>query len=222
MDVSEPTKARAARKGRPSLDDAQRLADDIMDQAIRLFREQGFGATSVEAISAAAGISKRTYYTRFAGKDEVFEAVILRYVERNVAVVPQWESAAQATLEDRFFTMAQHMLDWILQPDVLGIYRMTIAEVQRFPKLAHMVAEYAVVNSARAFEPVIREAAGDGLDDETISFVANQFMQTVAAEPFHRAIQGLDLPGMNDVKRLRLRRAVRLFLDGFGQHAISK
>ncbi|MGY2490069.1 TetR/AcrR family transcriptional regulator [Cupriavidus sp. CP313] len=52
-----------------------------MDHATRLFIEHGFGATSVEAI-AAAGISKKTYYTRFAGKAEVFEAAVLRYWRR--------------------------------------------------------------------------------------------------------------------------------------------
>lgn len=185
-----------------------------MDQAIRLFMEQGYGATSVEAIAAAAGISKRTYYTRFAGKADVFKAVILRYVERNVARMPQ-ASVSSPTLADRLYGMAQHLLEWILQPDVLGIYRMTVAEVQRFPELARMVAGYAVVDSARAFEPVLREAAGDVLDDEAIAFAASQFVQAVAAEPFHRAVQGLDPPGLDDRKRRRLRRAVELFVGGF-------
>lgn len=214
MEGSEPRRTRPARKGRPSLEDAQRLADDIMDQAIRLFMEQGYGATSVEAIAAAAGISKRTYYTRFAGKAEVFEAVILRYVERNVARMPQI-SLSSPTLADRLYSMAQHLLEWILQPDVLGIYRMTVAEVRRFPELARMVAGYAVADSARAFEPVLREAAGDALDDEAIAFAAGQFVQAVAAEPFHRAVQGLDSPGLDDRKRRRLRRAVELFVGGF-------
>ncbi|MCY1436981.1 hypothetical protein D9M71_531250 [compost metagenome] len=129
-------------------------------------------------------------------------------------MVPQAEEPS-LPLADRLFDMAQHMLNWILQPDVLGIYRMTIAEVQRFPELARMVAEYAVVDSARSFEPVFREAAGGALDDEAVTFVANQFMQTVAAEPFHRAIQGLDSPGLDDEKLGWLRRAVELFLDGF-------
>lgn len=221
MDVSEPKRARAIRKGRPSLDDAERLVDDIMDQAIRLFMEQGYEVTTVEAIAAAAGISKRTYYTRFAGKPEVFEAVILRYVERNVTEIPHMDVPA-LPLADRLYRMGEHLLEWVLQPDVLGIYRMTIAEVRRFPELAKMVAEYAVVDSARAFEPVFREAAGGVLDDESITFIANQFLQVVSAEPFHRAIQGIEAPGVDEEKRCRLRRSVELFLNGFFAQAKSK
>lgn len=221
MDVSEPKRARVIRKGRPSLNDAERLVDDIMDQAIRLFMEQGYEVTTVEAIAAATGISKRTYYTRFAGKSEVFEAVILRYVERNVTKIPHIE-VSTLPLSDRLYRMGEHLLEWVLQPDVLGIYRMTITEVRRFPELAKMVTEYAVVDSVRAFEPVFREAAGGLLDDESIAFVASQFLQAVSAEPFHRAIQGIEAPGLDEAKRCRLRRSVELFLNGFLAQAKSK
>ena len=221
MDVSGTKRTRTARKGRPSLEDAQRLADDIMDHAIQLFMEQGYEVTSVEAIAAAAGISKRTYYTRFAGKPEVFEAVILRYVKRNVTDIPHAETTSP-DLQDRLYHMGEHLLEWVLRPDVLGIYRMTIAEVHRFPELARMVAEYAMVDSARAFEPVFREATASPLDDEFITFVANQFVQVIAAEPFHRAAQGVEAPGLDEKKRCRLRRAIELFLSGFPPLAKGK
>ncbi|MFL8988610.1 TetR/AcrR family transcriptional regulator [Pseudomonas sp. QLc11A] len=214
MEASTQQEVRGVRRGRPSLEEAERLVDDILDRASLLFMEQGFGVTSVEAIAQAAGISKRTFYTRFAGKAEVFEAVVLRYVRRNVRSQPV-SAAPDQPLEKRLYDMGIHLLEWILQPDVLGIYRMTIAEVQRFPQLAHMVAEYAVVDATRAFESTLRAHAKVQMNDEEIAFVAGQFMQTVAAEPFHRAIQGLESPGLDDGKRERLRRAVKLFLQGF-------
>lgn len=205
---------RVIRRGRPSLEQAERLADDIMDHAIELFMVQGFDATSVEAIAAAAGISKRTYYTRFAGKAEVFEAVILRYVERNVRIEAD-PGASELPLVERLYEMATHFLGWILQPDILALYRMTIAEVPRFPDLARMVVDYAIADSARSFEPVFREHAGRPISDEEVAFIAGQFMQAVGADPFHRAIQGLDVSGLSDEKRTRVRQAVELFLRGF-------
>jgi AcrR family transcriptional regulator len=39
--------------------------------ALQLFAEQGFHETTVEAISAAAGVSKRTFFLHFSSKDEV-------------------------------------------------------------------------------------------------------------------------------------------------------
>jgi AcrR family transcriptional regulator len=46
----------------------------IADQAAELFHEQGITATGVEALSRAAGISKRTLYERFGSKDGLIAA----------------------------------------------------------------------------------------------------------------------------------------------------
>lgn len=48
----------------------------ILREATRLFGQQGFGATSVREVVAAAGVTKPTLYYYFASKDSLFvEAV---------------------------------------------------------------------------------------------------------------------------------------------------
>ncbi|MCY1267839.1 mycofactocin system transcriptional regulator [compost metagenome] len=208
------TETRAVRRsGRPSLAEAERLTDRVLDTATRLFMEQGFGATSVEAIAAASGISKRTFYSRYTGKPQVFEAVILRYVRRHVR--PAEEVAPVGLpLEERLFQLASQLLAWILEPDVIALYRLTIAEVARFPELARTVADFAIADAAQALESVF---AADGADDPR--FVAEQFMQAVMAAPFHRAVQGRETPGLDADKLTRVRRAIALFLRGWQPNA---
>ena len=46
----------------------------IADQAAELFHQHGITATGVEALSHAAGISKRTLYERFGSKDGLIAA----------------------------------------------------------------------------------------------------------------------------------------------------
>src|SRR5947207_2460587 len=46
----------------------------IADQAADLFHQHGITATGVEALSHAAGISKRTLYERFGSKDGLIAA----------------------------------------------------------------------------------------------------------------------------------------------------
>lgn len=48
----------------------------IMDAAYALFRERGYTRVSVDEISAAAGITKRTLYSHFNSKDSLLEAVL--------------------------------------------------------------------------------------------------------------------------------------------------
>lgn len=49
---------------------------DILDAARDLFRSEGFDHTSVDAISARAGVSKRTVYDYFGDKQTLLVAVI--------------------------------------------------------------------------------------------------------------------------------------------------
>src|ERR1700726_5274743 len=68
--------------GRPSRLESAQLSDRILDVATMLFLGHGFGATSIEAVAKRAGISKRTFYHRFSGKERLFEAVVRRLMER--------------------------------------------------------------------------------------------------------------------------------------------
>ena len=60
-------------------------AESILAAAKRTFLESGFGAVSMDTIAREAGVSKATVYAHFAGKEELFGAVIGRECERYLA-----------------------------------------------------------------------------------------------------------------------------------------
>src|SRR6476619_5394403 len=47
------------------------VRDEVMKQAWLLFADHGFEATTVDQVAAAAGMSRRTFFRYFAGKDEL-------------------------------------------------------------------------------------------------------------------------------------------------------
>jgi len=53
--------------------------------ATRLFTEHGYEGTSVEAVLAAAGVSRGALYHHFAGKEALFEAVVADVSDRVTA-----------------------------------------------------------------------------------------------------------------------------------------
>src|SRR5436190_8043477 len=49
---------------------------ELMAAALDLFVERGFAATRLDDVAARAGVSKGTLYLYFAGKDDLFKAVV--------------------------------------------------------------------------------------------------------------------------------------------------
>jgi AcrR family transcriptional regulator len=61
-----------------------RTREELVDAADRLFTEQGFHATSVDAVADAAGYTKGAVYSNFDSKEDLFFAVYQRRVDRRV------------------------------------------------------------------------------------------------------------------------------------------
>jgi AcrR family transcriptional regulator len=79
--VSETGSVKVAHLRPPS----DRRADtrrQIMDAAVLLIADQGFSATSVEEIAAAARVAKGSVYYNFGSKDEMFTAILTEGVGR--------------------------------------------------------------------------------------------------------------------------------------------
>ena len=51
----------------------------ILSAARQLFRDQGINSTGIDQLCAAAGVSKRTLYQHFAGKDELIAECVRRF-----------------------------------------------------------------------------------------------------------------------------------------------
>lgn len=107
--------------------------EQLIEVATGLFAERGYEETSIEAVLAAAGVSRGALYHHFAGKDALFEAV-LEAVENGVTArltaeitgapdaVSAVESAALAWIEMAGDPVIQQI---ILSdaPSVLGLER---------------------------------------------------------------------------------------------------
>jgi TetR/AcrR family transcriptional repressor of mexJK operon len=199
--------------GRPSRLESARLSDRILDVATALFLGDGFGATSIEAVAKRAGVSKRTFYHRFSGKEMLFEAVVRRMIERWTP--PFDEALLEApNLASALRRAAEHMLRVALTPEALALHRMVIAEARRFPGLARILHE---LGAAAAIERIAGEldrriAAGEMRRMDS-RFAAEQFILMVVTGPQRRAL-GLGGPlGHGELARWTAE-SVALFLEG--------
>ncbi|BCQ28143.1 TetR/AcrR family transcriptional regulator (plasmid) [Caballeronia sp. NK8] len=56
--------------------------DEALDGFVRVFREKGYHATSVEALSAETGLTAGSLYKAFSDKREIFVAALDHYIAR--------------------------------------------------------------------------------------------------------------------------------------------
>lgn len=63
----------------------QRTTDAILDAAEQRFDEHGYSASTIEAIADTADVAIGSIYARFAGKEDLYLALVERLVERNEA-----------------------------------------------------------------------------------------------------------------------------------------
>jgi AcrR family transcriptional regulator len=56
----------------------------LFEAAAQVFEEQGIGAASIEAITAAAGFTRGAFYSNFDGKDALIIAMLEDHVERSM------------------------------------------------------------------------------------------------------------------------------------------
>jgi AcrR family transcriptional regulator len=69
------------RRSRTQEERSERSRRQILDAALKLFSHRGYGATSVQEIAEAAGLSKGNLYHHFPDKETVFRALLDRYFQ---------------------------------------------------------------------------------------------------------------------------------------------
>jgi TetR/AcrR family transcriptional repressor of mexJK operon len=205
---------KARHGGRPSRAAALQLRDRILEVATELFLTEGYGSTSIEAVAARAGISKRTFYHRFDDKAALFAAVVHRIIEqiRPPPGVPLLEGA---TLQEILRRLAGLILRAALSPQAIALHRLITAESARFPNLVRAVYDEGWAQEATTLigDLLSRELRDPRLTVELRSFAAAQFLHMVVAFP-QRRIMGLGTPMTPGELAAWADDAVNLFLNG--------
>jgi AcrR family transcriptional regulator len=92
----------------------------ILERAYRLFYREGFTRVGMDAIAAAAGVTKRTLYLHFDSKDALAAAVLDHQHERVLASVRRWAPEPPRTPEELIAAIFGGIARWARTPRWLG------------------------------------------------------------------------------------------------------
>ena len=197
------------RRGRPR--DAGKR-DAIVAAARALFLAEGADAVPLDAVIAAAGISKATFYANFADRSALLEAVIEREARR---VVPE-NLAPDDDIPAALVAFGERLLTLLTDPDIIGFERLIAAATRAHPELPGRFFEAGPGRSRAALAALIARADAAGLvrvDDPRL-----------AAEELAGLWQGMmriemSMAGMPPpdpaARRARVERGVAVFLRAY-------
>ena len=136
----------------------------IAQAALRLFLRDGYERTSVDAIAAEAGVSKRTIYNRYGDKENLFRSVLQDTYDSMMAT---FRGIAEKHLGD-VTDVQQSLTACALEvartmttaPDRIAVVRLIMAEAPFFPALVRTQQPSSTMHGhVRAF---LARLAGEG------------------------------------------------------------
>ena len=114
---------------------------ELLDAALEVFVARGYAAARLDDVAARAGVSKGTLYLYYAGKEDLFKAVVRVNI---VPVIEQFRQRIEQATGSNDELLTNVLTDWwhcFSQPHIGGIIKLIIAEASNFPEIARFFHE---------------------------------------------------------------------------------
>ncbi len=192
----------------------------ILEAATSVFLCNGYLGTSMDEIAALAGVSKQTVYKHFADKERLFNEIVISTVDtvsdpvRDEVLNVRESGDVEADLRD----LARRQLAMVMQPTLMQLRRLVIAEAGRFPELGRTFYERGPDRTIAALAAAFERLADRGvlkLDDPQLA--ATHFNWLIMSDPVNRAmlLGEAESPTRADLDRYA-DAGVRVFLAAYG------
>ncbi len=172
------TTAHTVRKrGRPTEAGRIERRGQILDAALPVFLDYGFGDATVDRLAAAARVTKRTIYSYFGNKDGLFTEM-----QRRLATNVSGEPLEPETVE----SLATRIVYGLHSAQMIGLHRLVIAESLRFPELARKLHDNGDMQHIGRLADRLRAEHG-----QTVATRAESLYALLLGEDYRRRLLGL-------------------------------
>lgn len=142
---------------------AGRTRDKILKAAVHLFYLEGIRSVSVDAISARAGVTKKTLYYHFASKDELIEAYLSERDQPNLKAFASWFADADGQLPDKTEALFINVAKAASHPKWKGCgFLRTTAELANMP--GHPARKIGAAHKKKVEQWLANEFEDAGID----------------------------------------------------------
>lgn len=196
--------------GRPAKGNELLSRDRVLDTALTLFLEHGYGNLSMEAIAREARVSLRTIYSQFGSKAGLFGALIRRCSDQFVGTL-----SFQGPPEAALIAFAKEFLFRITRPDVIRMRSILIGESPCFPDLAVQFYEQGPQRTLEHLSQFFaRQQEAGFFSAIEPHLLADQFLSGLRNERFQKLQLGLEATPTEEEIEIWAKRSTHLFLYG--------
>jgi len=164
--------------------------EQIASAARRLFLEQGYAGTSMDAVATEAGVSKQTLYVYFPAKLDLLRSIFdeeMTAIASGEPALPQLHTVDD--LRNLLLGFAARLTNNLLHPDAVSLVRLTLGEAFRIPELRETIRNALPVRALHRFGSLIAAADAQGLisapdPDLTARMLLGPIMTYVAIDGF--------------------------------------
>jgi len=165
------------KRGRPTAVERVERRAQIVDAALPVFLDHGFGQATVDQLAAAAHVSKRTIYSYFGDKAGVFAAMVQILATTVSSSAPD---------DDTLLSLATRIVYRLNSAELVGLHRLVIAESMRFPELASTLHDNGDQRHIARLRDHIVAECGDGA-----ASLAQSLFSLLLGEEHRRRLLGL-------------------------------
>lgn len=183
----------------------------ILEAATRVFLENGYGGATIDLVVMQAGASKASIYSFFGGKEGLFAAIVDQCVD-NLMQAFLTIDATDADIPTALAQIGRRYLEITLAPDVVGIYRLVLAEGARVPEIAHAFYRRGPDRLTDHLAEIFQRWQTRGLvklDDPAL--MASQFLDAAGSDLQLRAVAGVAPDKLPAVIDRRVQHAAQVF-----------
>lgn len=181
---------------------------------MRLFPENGFEGTSMDAVAAEAGVSKLTVYSHFGGKEALFIETVRCKCERMLPATI-YEVDVHAPVRGQLLGIARAFFGLMMSESALGMHRTLVASSRQSPHLAKLFWEAGPTQVHAALAGMLqKEVAAGQLDIADTHRAAAQFFALLKGEQHTRMLLGCGKPTAAEAEA-HLEATVDIFLRAY-------
>ncbi len=187
----------------------------LLRAAAEVFFEQGYAATSIDAIIERAGGSKRNIYSEFGNKEGLFTAIVTENADRALSSLKVDEIGGGRDLRATLTAFGRHLMDVYMSPGVVGIYRIAVTEANRFPDLVRAFYEQGPGRTTIRLAEVLAAARERGeIRTDDCQRAADHFVGMIRDNLHLQVVLGLRPAPSEEEAQEAVSSAVEVFLNG--------